>query len=306
MSNLQTRSAFDIELTAENLERLADWVANFASAEELAWNADQFKDLRNLLKVRKAASALRIEAVRLESVALRRIGLANLENKLPAHERRVARWFAEMTGDDFDKLLNDCENEVSPLSFMRECENEQRYVSRHIAGYGDFDPNAEIEPMDILREAHNILSSLDSFDSFTVEQAANSLLDRLKDVWGDELPREFAATPLREVVRTVLRLPGPGEGTFEIGDVYFSLPTHVTWFDSGVWRRIPWQRASVAHLQTMVENRELQADQLVRKAAEMRQLLTVIESCVDSQNESADAGFVTAIQQNKIRTVSYA
>lgn len=303
MTQLETRSAFDIELTVENLERLADWVANFASAEELAWNADKFKDLRNLLKVRKAASALRIEAVRLECVALRRIGLANLENKLPAHERRVAKWFAEMTDDDFEKMLDDSQNEVSPLSLMRECENEQRYVSRHISGYGDFPPEADIEPMDILREAHNILSSLDSFDSFTVEEAANSLLDRLKDVWGDELPREFAATPLREVVRTVLRLPDAGEGMFEIGDTYLSLPTHVTWLDSGVWRRIPWQRATVAHLRTMVENRELQAEQLARRAAEMRQLLTVIESCVESENESADFGFVTAIQQKKIRKV---
>jgi len=299
-NELAVRSAFDIELNAENLQKLAEWVAHFATAEELAWNSDKFRDLRNLLKVRKASQSLRIEAVRLECVALRKVGQANLESKLLSHDRKVATWLAEMNDDDFDKLLDDCANQVSPLSLMRECNNEQRNLRNHIGGYGDFDPEVDISEYGLEWEAKNLLRSLEQFDSFTVEEAANALLDRLNDHWNNEIPREFAETPLREVVRGVLRLPEPGKGCVFVGDTMTFLPTFVTWQDGSSWRRIPWKRATIQHFRNMVETRELQAKQLLEKAQEMRRLLDAIELSSDNETESVDGAFVRAVQEGRI------
>lgn len=304
-NELAVRSAFDIELNSENLQKLADWVANFATAEQLAWNSDKFKELRDLLKIRKAAENLRIEAVRLECVALRKVGQANLESKLPAHDRKVAVWLAEMTESRFEALLEDCVNQVSPLSLMRECNNEERNLRKHIGGYGDFDPDADISDWGLEWEAKNILRSLEQFDSFTVEEAANALLDRLQAHRDDvEIPREFAETPLREVVRGVLRLPEPGRGVVRINDTVTFLPPFVTWNDGGTWRRIPWKRATVEHFRNMVETRELQAKQLLDKAQEMRELLAAVEMSSSSETESVDGAFVRAVQEGRIERVA--
>jgi hypothetical protein len=304
MSELATRSAFDVEMNSENLQRLADWVANFATAEELAWNSDKFKDLRNLLKVQKAAKSLRVEAVKLECVALRRVGQAGLEPKIGMHDRAVAKWLAEMTDDEFDKLLDDSSNEVSPLSLMRACRDEQRNLSNHIGGYGSFDPDADISVYSIEREARDILRALEHLDSFTVEEAANELFNRFESYWGNELPREIADAPLKEVVRGVLRIPEPGRGVVLVGDTVTELPGFVTWSDSNEWRRIPWKSASVAHLRVMVETRELQARQMVEKAQEMRELLNVIEMSAKSESESADAAFIRAVQEGRARRIT--
>ena len=304
MGEVATRSAFDVEMNGENLQRLADWVANFATAEELAWNSDKFKDLRNLLKVQKAAKSLRVEAVKLECVALRRVGQAGLEAKIGMHDRAVAKWLAEMSDDEFEKLLEDSSNEVSPVSLMRACRDEQRNLSKHIGGYGDYDPDADVCAYRLEAEARDILRSLEHLDSFTVEDAANELFDRFESHWGGEIPREVADTPLKEVVRGVLRIPEPGRGVILVGESVTELPSFVTWSDSGIWRRIPWKRASVAHLRVMVETRELQARQMVEKAAEMRELLTVIEMSAKSESESADAAFIRAVQEGRARRIT--
>jgi hypothetical protein len=300
MSEVVNRSAFDVELNAENLQRLADWVANFATPEELAWNTDKFKELRNLLKVQKAAHNLRVEAVRLECVALRRVGQANLHGKLTGHDARVAKWLAEMSDEEFAHVLEDSENDVSPISLMRMREREQKTLSSWVVGAGDYDDEAHISEDGLEYEAKNILRSLESFESFTVEQAATALLERLQEKWeGIELPREFAETPLREVVRGVLRMPEPGKDLVRVDDMVTFLPSFVTWCDSGVWRRVPWKRAHVKHFRNMVETRELQARQLLQKAAEMRALLEAVDCAAESESESLDGAFVRCVQQGK-------
>lgn len=301
MSELVTRSAFDVELNAENLQLLANWVANFATPEELAWNSDKFKDLRNLLKVQKAAESLRIEAVKLECVALRRVGQAGLEGKLTHHDAAVAKWLAKMSDQEFDKMLEDSANQVSPISLMRACKGERQRLGSYIPGSGSFDPDEDISEFALEWEAKNILRSMEQFDSFTVEQAATALLDRLTEKWdGMDLPREFAETPLREVVRGVLRMPEPGQDLVRIGDSITYLPSFVTWCDNDkMWQRIPWRRAQVMHFRAMVENRELQARQLQEKAAEMRTLLDAIELASEAESESVDGAFVRCVQQGR-------
>jgi hypothetical protein len=301
MNEIVKSSAFDVELNAENLQRLADWVANFATPEELAWNNDKFKDLRNLLKVQKAAQSLRIEAVRLECVALRRVGQANLHGKLTGHDARVAKWLANMSEDEFGKLLEDSDNEVSPISLMRFREGQEQRLGSYIRGSGDFDPDYDISVYGLEWEAKNILRSMEQFDSFTVEQAATALLERLTEKWDCiDLPREFAETPLREVVRGVLRMPEPGKDLVRVGDVVTYLPSFVTYCDSqSTWQRIPWKRAQVMHFRAMVETRELQARQLQDKAAEMRALLDAIDIASEAESESVDGAFVRCVQQGR-------
>ena len=173
-SQVAVRSAFDIELNSENLEMLAAWVAQIASPENLAWDSDRFKDLRNLLRTRKAASDLRIQAVKIECIALRRIGLAGLADKLKYENKKIALELAEMSDEDFASLMDDCDNEYSPASFLRRLDSEKEWRQNYYAGrVDDINPNLELR-----FEFRQLLEMLEG--PFTVQEAADQLFLRLE------------------------------------------------------------------------------------------------------------------------------
>ena len=300
MGEVAVRSAFEIELTTENLEKLSEWVTKFASPENLAYEWDKFKDLRNLMRVRKAAANLRIEAVKIECIALRRIGLAGLEGKLPYENKKIAKRFAEMSDKDFEALIADCNNQHSPAAFLRNIEYEWRDRQRYYRGGGDWpiDDNLSFN-----FEVRNILETLGAEGPFTVAEAADKLFDRIAsyhfETTGGDLPGEFADEPLREVVRKVLMVPEPGSTVYARG-VEITIPHNVTYHAPSGYCRIPWKDAMLSNYRAMVEIREKQAAELVAKASAMRALLDLLDEVLESESMSANEGLTRLMRRGVV------
>jgi len=302
MGTVAVRNGLPLELNVENLSAIADWVKEYASPEQLAWASSDFKQLRDLLQAQKAATELRVQAVRLECVALRRVALAGLAEKLSASNRSAALWFGEMSEDEFEQAIADCQNATSPIAFMRQMKREKGDYLRWFEGGGSDEPEAEL--IDLKHEAKSILHSLSHLESFTVAEAADALYDRLKETWDDEdLPREVAGAPLREVIRHVLRAPEPGSSLIRVGDRVFTLPNYVTWQDSGEWRRVPWERALVKHVRYMAEMKQAQAKEMLEAAEEMTALYEALESESIHETDSAEALFLDLFKSGKIMRI---
>jgi hypothetical protein len=302
MSELVKQSRLDIELNADNLEQLAAWVSDIASPENLAWESDRFKDLRNLLRTRKAAADLRIQAVKIECIALRRIGLAGLESKLDYANRKIALHFAGMTDESFQALMDDCNTQSSPAAFLRSLDVEWEERQRYYRGGMDREP---IDDLDFEHEALSVLETLAMGDSFTVAEAAGRLYDRLceRRLWHSdkdfELPREFADEPLREVVRAVMRGPQAGETVYS-GDTELSIPHNVTYQTTAGYVRIPWTKAMLLNYRYMVSMRQEQARDLANKARAMSRLLEMLDGVLDSETMPVDAGLQELMRRGLI------
>jgi hypothetical protein len=301
MSELATRSAFEIELTTENLEKLSEWVTKFASPENLAWEWDKFKDLRNLMRTRKAAANLRIQAVKIECVALRRIGLAGLEGKLPYENKKIAKQFAQMSDEDFEALIADCNNQHSPAAFLRNIEYDWHDRQRYYRGGGDW-PEID-DDIRFNSEVRTILETLGSEGPFTVAEAAEKLFERIDhyhfEYTGGHLPGEFADEPLREVVRKVLMVPEPGSTVYARG-VEITIPHNVTYHAPSGYCRIPWRNAMLSNYRAMVEIREKQAAELLAKANAMRVLLDLLDEVLESESMSADEGLTRLMRRGVV------
>ena len=292
-NQLAVRSAFDLELTSENLENLASWVAEIATPENLAWESDKFRDLRNLLRTRKAAANLRIQAVKIECIALRRIGLAGLGAKLDTANRRIAKHFSEMSNEDFDALMRDCNNQHSPQSFLRSIDEEWEQRQRHYAGrvYWEQEPNAQI---DLRFEFRELLKAISVEGPFTVAEAAEVLFENLEETYNTfdrSLPREFADEPLREVVRAVLRSPVPGSDVI-IDDTCVTVPEFVTYETTNGWFRVSWNRALLADFRNMVQHRMKQAEAIFRKASDLALLLSKLDDVLADDSLPVDQGLI--------------
>jgi hypothetical protein len=302
MGTVAVRSGLPLELNVENLSAIADWVKEYASPEQLAWASSDFKQLRDLLKAQKAATDLRIQAVRLECVALRRVAIAGLAEKLSASNRSAALWFGEMTDNEFEQTISDCQNATSPISFMRQMQRERGHLGAWFnGGHKEYVQN---EPIDLKLETAAILQSLSDLESFTVAEAADALYDQLSLVWdSNDLPREVAGAPLREVIRQVLRAPEPGSDLIRIGERVFTLPNYVTWHDSGEWRRVPWHRALLKHVRYMAEMKQAQARNMADAAEELTALYEALESESTHETDSAEALFLDLFKSGKIMRI---
>jgi hypothetical protein len=297
-NELAVRSAFDIELNSENLEMLAAWVSQIASPENLAWDSDRFKDLRNLLRTRKAAADLRIQAVKIECIALRRIGLAGLADKLKYENKKIALQLAEMSEEDFSALMDDCDNQYSPASFLRSIDDEKEWRQRY---YGGRQATYEIRPdLELRFEFRQILEMLEG--PFTVQQAADELFLRLEKTYRDQgtkMPRELADEPLREVVRAVLRSPDPGSAVY-IGANEITVPEYVTYDTTAGWYRVSWREAILADFKSMVALREKQAAEMIAKAESLRLLFDAINSLTDDPSMSVDACLIELFKRGVV------
>lgn len=300
----QAKSGGITHVDNSTLRQLADWVENIASPEELAWNSDRFKEVRDWLKMHKSAKALRIAAVRVECISLRKVALAGFTHKLrSANERKAAEHFAGLTDEEFAQLLRESESTTSPWTVARAQQEDQAkadewtrarasdHTGRDHSNWSDDISNYQ-NLHSLTEEVLNEITS-DS-DSFTVAEAAEKLYAQLtndkfyrqEDEDGEPyVPPEISGEPLREVVRRVLRVPGPADRA-EIKGVEVKIPRCVT-FDPPEWgamRRVPWDRATIGQLEGMVAAREKQAREMVAAAESLRVLYEALEAC--SQDSS--------------------
>lgn len=282
-------------LDESKLQQLAEWVSFHASPEQLAWESDKFRDMRKLLKEHKAAKHLRVAAVRLECIALRRIALAGFASKLTNHyDRRAAEFFGEMTDEEFAEVLDDSEKTTTPFAVYKHYKGERDEPARWVyerssdGGY----PEDRVHEM-VAHERHHfayatqqVLSDLAMGEApFTVAEAAHKLLTHIESNMGDhekEIPPEMAGEPLREVVRRVLRAPGPSELVYVDGNEV-RIPGYVTFHpgDGDTWQRVPWVKATLGQLLNMVATREEQAHQMQRAAGNLRRLYESLAEASD-------------------------
>lgn len=283
------------QLDESKLHQLAEWVSFHASPEQLAWESDKFRDMRKLLKEHKAAKHLRVAAVRLECIALRRIALAGFTSKLTNHyDRRAAEFFGEMTDEEFAEVLDDSEKTTTPFAVYKHYKGERDEPARWVyerssdGGY----PEDRVHEM-VAHERHHfayatqqVLSDLAMGEApFTVAEAAHKLLTHIESNMGDhekEIPPEMAGEPLREVVRRVLRAPGPSELVYVDGNEV-RIPGYVTFHpgDGDTWQRVPWEKATLGQLLNMVATREEQAHQMQRAAGNLRRLYESLAEASD-------------------------
>lgn len=286
---LRPRNELVRDVTPESLMRLAHWVSELASPEELAWEGDKFKHLRDWLKTHQAAKDLRIQAVRIECIALRKVGLAGLSHKLRSHlERKAADWFAGLSDQRFQAVLEDSKLTTSPTSVMNYYSGEEKRVADWLSDRRQHieDESGTVDPVYQLGLAHAVQEVLGAVvqdgEPFDVATVASDLYDQLNDssyYHNEQIPVELAGEPLREVIRRALRAPGPADRV-QIGELTLTVPQFVTYQPPGgeTWQRVPWGSAVLWQLKKMTELRREQARNAELAADRMQALYEALES----------------------------
>lgn len=119
------------------LDGLIGWVLS-APVEEVCWRLTEIGNIRDWLRAQKEATELRMKAVRLELVALRKVALGGLANKISASAqlRSCAKWLASLTDEEFSNVLVDIDGDRSPIALYR-ADKAQRDAMRDFMRRGD-------------------------------------------------------------------------------------------------------------------------------------------------------------------------
>lgn len=278
--------------TLAKMDSIIDWVMQ-APVEEVCWRVTELGSMRQWLKTQKEATDLRIKAVRLELIALRKVAAGGLAHKISgaAQLRASAKWLAELTDEEFEVVLSDLDGERTPIALyqrdraqreaMREAlRDKSTDAARHEAwlsgqaarGLGEEEENRRSAATLILREV------IEEGEPFTVSEAA----ERLADVLGlDVEVRRDTAEGLREMIRSSIRR---GDRTMPV-DAWSRLPLAFTsQLPSGEYIRVPATRATIQHLHDHWYEVHARA---VATAEHAEELAAMLEGAVYNAMESA-------------------
>lgn len=280
------------EVTDATVGALLDWVVT-ANPEDVCWRTTELKSVRNWLAAHKAAKDLRIKAVRLELVALRKVGLAGLSERLPGggQARSAAEWLAGCSDEQFDELLEDVSATSTPIGLFRKFRAGETAVDRWGVGrryYSDAPYERDETPVSddrwqrVAEAANTVLDSLEAESEIcTVDDAASELqgvLQREAREWVD-----FPVPPLRDVIRHAMAVSSrPGEWILGNG-LAAKVPRFVTWYShsEGEPMRVPFAVANIDQLRAMVQLRRDKAEQAVRAAERLGHLHELLAGCPD-------------------------
>lgn len=290
----KVRSGEIASVSDDSLTQLLVWVLNVATPEDLTFDNVRFHEVRDWLKTHKSAKELRVKAIRIECIALRRVGQAGLSNRLPKpNDRKVAEWLAGLDDDRFKTVLAESEVTTTPFAVMRwivgEDEAPRKWGSARDTEQQSNEAGADYRVYDfgLTHEVGRVLEEIVADqEDFTVAEAADKLWHKLSaDVERyinpedhDYLLPELAGEPLREVVRKVLRAPGPADRVLLNGNEVM-IPNYVTFQPGGgeTWKRTPWATAELWQLGMMRDLRREQAAAAERVAENMEALFVALE-----------------------------
>lgn len=314
-----------VHVDADSLAALAHWVQSVQNVEEIAWNSDRFKQIRDWLREHKTAKELRIRAVRVEMIALRRVAQAGLTSKLTtSQDRSAAEWAADLPDAEFEEMLSALEKVVTPYGFMRLYKGEKENVRSWLADSshrGGVRVDETGEPVTqwrdesavgLIFEVNDILDAQGA-ESFTVAGISDELRSRLVEYLGDigvpsdPLMEVIAGEPLREVVRAVLRAPQPGQMVRVAGAGELPVPKWVTYTDEGgvgERRRIAWGGASILQFKAMCAEREKQASDLVRRAARLRAVADAMERSIPLAKSERCADLIAYVNVESVEVAA--
>ena len=260
-----------------NINDLVGWVMQ-APVEEVCWRITEIGSLRGWVQAQKEATELRRRAVRLEMIALRKVAQGGLATKIAGgpQNKAAATWLATLTDAEFARVLDEIDGERTPVALYRADKLERdamaaelkRNDREHPAPFSgnpvDSDDRVRYAAETILREV------IEDGETFTIAEAASRVADRLGL---DSVIREETAQGIAEMVRAAIRR---GSRTTAV-DQFSVLPVAFTVADpDGHYVRVPASSASVGHLQAHASEVRKRAEETMRRAEELEEVVSRI------------------------------
>lgn len=264
----------------EKIDGLIEWVVA-APVEEVCWRLTELGTMRDWLRTQKAATSLRIRAVRLELIALRKVATGGLAAKIAGSSQlqSAARWLATLNDIEFAEALDEIDGEKTPIALYRADRAEREAMSAALSGdegSSDWKHRKENDRSaiddDSRRQAATAIlrDVIESGEPFTIAEAAERLADRLNL---DIETREDTAEGLREMVRSAIRR---GDRSVPV-DEWSRLPVAFTVNNrDDTYTRIPASTATVGHLVAHEAEVRQRAVSALRHADELRDLIVQI------------------------------
>lgn len=238
-------------------------------------------------KAHQQIKAVRLDLLRMEVAALVRVVELGGVDSLPSSERKAARWLAEMTPADRDKLLTESGTATTATGMCRAVWNaeelakhrRERFTQGMAFATAPSAPSDERVIEDRKRHVIGVAAALGRIvdehtaegSPFTVEQVAEELIGEagLSAFDADDALRGG----IRSVVRDAIQ-KAPVESLD--GTV---LPRTITVRDEdGIFVRIPTPTATIAHLDECIAMRQ---EQLAQDAAAIERLAAARERLME-------------------------
>lgn len=285
-------SASDAQAATSRLREMRRWIDDCTDVEQLTSARQSIYEAREWMRIKKLSEALRREALRIECVAIRKIVQIGSRVDLPSHLRTTGEFFAGMTDEEFNRLLDECVYASSPKAFLNHWngERERRRVQDEawtlgVTGRPWQEPREEPDggvgegwypdEFNFAMAVKQILLVREmTGDAFSVDEAVEQLHEALDPHLDSELHRDMDFhQALAEVVRSALRaeVAGPAQGMDTPRFVTFCHAEHG-------WLRIPWASAHLDQLRYMARTRREQASQVAAAADRLDLLVQRLES----------------------------
>lgn len=301
------KAGVDLSASPQNqlkmLQVLLDYLRTADDAGEVLNGLQRARLIREWVKISKAASAISVEATKIEMVALRRIAQLNALTDISAAHRKAAIGFAAMTDKEFDKLLKSVQGISTALGVWRTLEREREYNNNINLGTRiarDYE-TGEATPIAVdyntLREAASAIlhASIDDREVITVTGAAMSLAEKL-DMSDDFESSAAVREGLRRVVRNVFRL-------MTVEESVEGAPPHITYCDAEAsWVKIPFKMASIRQVQAWADFRDVQAQGYLEAAKEARGLVDQLTAMHHKHPTVRSAARLLAFLEEEIAT----
>jgi hypothetical protein len=303
--NKTTDLARSAPAMVDRLEEVIAWVVT-APVEDVCWQLTEIGSVREWLRVQKAATDLRIRAVRLEMVALRRVASGGLAAKIAGSgELRVAAvWLSTLTDEEFDTVLRELDGERTPIGLFRDDRAQREALAKSLGKDQDSQWERRIswdrsraDGEHFRRAVSTVLDEvLEVGEPFTVAAAADLLADRL----GLEMEvRTDTAEGLREMVRSAIRNGGKSIRV----DEFSSMPVIFTvQKDDGEYVRVPASQATIGHLAAHEREIRDRAEATLRRADELQETLSVLIMSA-SNFEASDLRTLQELEDSEIARV---
>lgn len=279
-----------------------------SSTEDTVEFADKMAKLRRWMDIQKESQDIRIAALKLECLALRKIGQVFLDNpyagiKLPPRLKRSALAFGKLSDREFREMMSDIKHPMAPSTvvLMKAREQEQEDLAKRLRDVlaGDMQrPLNVYEHLDVRFAAAKLLSELMLDNTpFTVAEAALQLAQRLEGDPGEDSfwMDEQIQVVLRDIIRRALTEEGAAvrDRPIYTNGEDVQMPRFITYQEEGIgWVRVPWVYASLDQLEAMAKLRRAQVKALDIVASDLEALLVELRDRSKGQAYSTLADLV--------------
>lgn len=240
---------------------------------------------REYLRITKQAGRVRVEALRVELLALRRIGQLGATQLLGSRSgaKAQAKLFATLDDTAWAEVMRLCEDLVSPTVVYRHLQGVEHERSTRVhLDYVYAGQHVAIVPPswdEMVIAAHVMLDRADDEgEAITVPEAALALAKAYGR--NDDLDRA-QMVGLEFAVRTAIRHADASTQRVAIDGVPSTVPAFVTYEeDEAGYVRVPFKVASIEQLTAMARARRSQAEALAIAAANLERVADVLAAVI--------------------------